>query len=338
MGFWVVKESRAGYVIHDSRGRPLETPQGHPICVPRAPLANLIAEYVNLYGTDDFDGMSPYGLESSYRDFELDEQRDAIRNTLVETLKGDSLLSRNPPEIRRILEAAFGFDADQKRLLSICRNMKGRPLAVLITFGATYGSISLAIHMFVDRRGVPDRLIKEACSVYNHVTQFNTIKLMESALQGAYVDGYQNLSPEPDDALISMCRRCCLHGSPLESDCPAKRPFNWALRYAELSSDNRPAATVELSAQRALAIARSYAERDVDTKVIRECATYLYSVRDSIVGTRLSPYGLPDEPAWYVTLPWYDGKDGTMLRSSRLVAIAKRDGRGIFDGSAGDEG
>ncbi len=39
-----------------------------------------------------------------------------------------------------------------------------------------------------------------------------------------------------------------------------------------------------------------------------------------------------------VTMPWYDGEDGRLLRVSRLVVIAKSDGRVLFDGSAGDEG
>lgn len=53
---------------------------------------------------------------------------------------------------------------------------------------------------------------------------------------------------------------------------------------------------------------------------------------------RVGAYGIPDESAWFVTMPWYDGEDGRLLRVSRLVVIAKSDGRVLFDGSAGDEG
>ncbi|MGQ0551702.1 MAG: hypothetical protein ACT4PU_00610 [Planctomycetota bacterium] len=49
-------------------------------------------------------------------------------------------------------------------------------------------------------------------------------------------------------------------------------------------------------------------------------------------------YGCPDDPAWFVLMPWYDGKDDLMFRSSRVVVIAKGDGRVLFDGDAGDEG
>ena len=36
--------------------------------------------------------------------------------------------------------------------------------------------------------------------------------------------------------------------------------------------------------------------------------------------------------------PWGDGKEGTMLRSSRLMVITRWGGKVVYDGSAGDEG
>ena len=44
------------------------------------------------------------------------------------------------------------------------------------------------------------------------------------------------------------------------------------------------------------------------------------------------------EPFWYIFAPWQDGRDDTMLRSSRIIMISKRTGKIFFDGSAGDEG
>ena len=49
-------------------------------------------------------------------------------------------------------------------------------------------------------------------------------------------------------------------------------------------------------------------------------------------------YQLPSEPCWYVLAPWNDGKDGLMLRSSRMLIISKTTGNVLFDGSAHDEG
>jgi hypothetical protein len=49
-------------------------------------------------------------------------------------------------------------------------------------------------------------------------------------------------------------------------------------------------------------------------------------------------YSPPVEPCWYVHAPWGDGKDGHMLRSSRLMAVSKTSGRVLYDGSACDEG
>lgn len=49
-------------------------------------------------------------------------------------------------------------------------------------------------------------------------------------------------------------------------------------------------------------------------------------------------YGMPSEPSWFIFSPWNDGKDGTMLRSSRLIMVSKLSGRVLFDGSAEDEG
>ncbi len=45
-----------------------------------------------------------------------------------------------------------------------------------------------------------------------------------------------------------------------------------------------------------------------------------------------------DEPCWYVSAPWGNGMDGAMLRSRRIVVIARKTGRVLYDGSANDEG
>ncbi len=49
-------------------------------------------------------------------------------------------------------------------------------------------------------------------------------------------------------------------------------------------------------------------------------------------------YANPPEPCWWVQAPWADGKDGLMIRSSRVIVIGRRTGTIHYDGSAGDEG
>jgi hypothetical protein len=49
-------------------------------------------------------------------------------------------------------------------------------------------------------------------------------------------------------------------------------------------------------------------------------------------------YLSPPEPCWWVQVPWGDGKDGIMLRSSRVIVIGRETGVIHYDGSAGDEG
>ena len=49
-------------------------------------------------------------------------------------------------------------------------------------------------------------------------------------------------------------------------------------------------------------------------------------------------YDLPTEPCWFVFVPWGDGKDGTMLRSSHVILVSKISGKVLYDGSANDEG
>lgn len=46
----------------------------------------------------------------------------------------------------------------------------------------------------------------------------------------------------------------------------------------------------------------------------------------------------PEEPCWFICAPWNEGKDGAMLRSSRLILISKQTGEVLYDGSAHDEG
>ena len=49
-------------------------------------------------------------------------------------------------------------------------------------------------------------------------------------------------------------------------------------------------------------------------------------------------YASPPEPCWWVQIPWGDGKDGIMIRSSRVIVIDRRTGVIHYDGPAGDEG
>ncbi len=43
-------------------------------------------------------------------------------------------------------------------------------------------------------------------------------------------------------------------------------------------------------------------------------------------------------PYWCVFVPWGDGLDGRMLRSSRIILVSKLTGKVTYDGSANDEG
>lgn len=52
----------------------------------------------------------------------------------------------------------------------------------------------------------------------------------------------------------------------------------------------------------------------------------------------LTPYLFPQEPSWIISAPWFDGKDGTMIRSSRIIMVSKKSGKVLYDGSAHDEG
>lgn len=49
-------------------------------------------------------------------------------------------------------------------------------------------------------------------------------------------------------------------------------------------------------------------------------------------------YLFPQEPSWIICAPWFDGNDGSVLRSSRIIAVSKKTGEVLYDGSANDEG
>jgi hypothetical protein len=44
------------------------------------------------------------------------------------------------------------------------------------------------------------------------------------------------------------------------------------------------------------------------------------------------------DDCWHITVPWNDGKNKMMLRSSRIIIISKETGKVVYDGDAGDEG
>lgn len=49
-------------------------------------------------------------------------------------------------------------------------------------------------------------------------------------------------------------------------------------------------------------------------------------------------YANPPEPCWWVEVPWGDGKEKYVIRSSRVIVIGRQTGTIHYDGSAGDEG
>lgn len=49
-------------------------------------------------------------------------------------------------------------------------------------------------------------------------------------------------------------------------------------------------------------------------------------------------YGIDIRKCWIIRAPWRDGKDGTLLRSSRVVLVNKDTGAIDYDESGNDEG
>ena len=49
-------------------------------------------------------------------------------------------------------------------------------------------------------------------------------------------------------------------------------------------------------------------------------------------------YATLPEPCWWVQVPSGDGKDGYVIRSSRVMVIGRQTGKIHYDGSARDEG
>jgi hypothetical protein len=49
-------------------------------------------------------------------------------------------------------------------------------------------------------------------------------------------------------------------------------------------------------------------------------------------------YMTSKDPCWYISAPWGDVLDGTVLRSSRVIVVSKVTGAVLYDGSANDEG
>lgn len=53
---------------------------------------------------------------------------------------------------------------------------------------------------------------------------------------------------------------------------------------------------------------------------------------------RFNIYNEPAEPCWWIHVPWGDGRDGQVLRGSRVMVVGRSTGTIHYDGSANDEG
>ena len=102
--------------------------------------------------------------------------------------------------------------------------------------------------------------------------------------------------------------------------------------------ESMPAESKITSRNDAERIAMAYLVRLNGSKEIDPDLAAWVRVTDDKANIRLDYGKSVNEPAWYIFAPWCDGRDDTMLRSSRIVAVSKRGGRVLYDGSANDEG
>lgn len=93
----------------------------------------------------------------------------------------------------------------------------------------------------------------------------------------------------------------------------------------------------QLLAQMFSPISRRKALR-IASRVIAQEARSATLICHSTTPTACNIYSAPSEPCWYIYTPWNDGKDGMMIRSSRVILVGKLSGAIHYDGSAGDEG
>lgn len=86
----------------------------------------------------------------------------------------------------------------------------------------------------------------------------------------------------------------------------------------------------------------SVSERQAIKIAMAECNKSGKAEKQGFRASKVMPrFYSPDpvnEPCWYVFAPWGDDLEGTVLRSSRIIAVSKKTGAVLYDGTANDEG
>lgn len=153
--------------------------------------------------------MSPYGLESSYIDFEFEDASESKKRALLSSLENDLSFSQTYHFLRDVFSEELGWAASSAAYREKIHFLSGRQLCAMVVFCANFGLPSIGYHLLIEGKLVPPELARHWCNIFKHVNEFADLKSRSIALNGALVDQDSFISIEANQAQIKCCQSCC---------------------------------------------------------------------------------------------------------------------------------
>ena len=184
-------------------------------------------------------GSSPAILNSGVTDCRISKWGDSVSRIDPPPLfhapvRADPTPRRHPAPLLRArvhsrqLVGARAAPPDRQPLLPAQRPLEN-------TFCANYGLLSIAYHLFIEGKQLPDALARHWCGVFEHVNRFDNESMRRKALAGAFVDQNSLPSISPDPAQIKCCGDCCDRIHSPRSLCLIRRTIEGVQAYALLA-------------------------------------------------------------------------------------------------------
>lgn len=218
-------------------GKCLRTPEDRVITSRVHHVVSFVLDYVHSHGLELGNGVSPYGLESSYRDFGFADAPDGRRRALQSALSEDQAFSDSFRSLRTELSERLGWVAERSDYERRLNALEGRKLCALVCFCATFSSASVGYHVLLEAKALPEQVARSWCRIYAHASQFDIDGIRRAAVLGAHVDEDVVLSVEPDDDQVDACTMCAANARYDAAMCHIARTIDPIRTFATFGKD-----------------------------------------------------------------------------------------------------
>ncbi len=196
----------------------IATPEGHPIVSDSREFINFISGSMEYFGDSVCSGMSPYGIESSFIDYQISNKN---------TEHFDALLSAYD-------ECKRNKSISRDEWINTIQNSSPRNVAVLMCICGNIGSPQVAYNIVNDGLGPPICWLQGICGIRGYVGTDTDLIFEAASNNEGFGDVINNL---PD--FEWNCRECVSDTDDFDKErCAIGLQFSMIVEYARLAKES----------------------------------------------------------------------------------------------------